>query len=100
MRKLSEAKTQNISKYTDNFFASNAFVQNGLKCYYIKSSAFEGNNFINVSKAVIAEKSPSKSRQKKSLHRRSFSEDRKKQESSTLKLQIDSNRTFRQDKFL
>lgn len=53
MRKLSNAKAENISKFTDNFFASNAFTANGLKYYHIKSSNYQGNNFINVSKAVI-----------------------------------------------
>ena len=53
MRKFSNAKAENINKFTDNFFASNAFTGNGLKSYHIKSSTFQGNNFINVRKAVI-----------------------------------------------
>ncbi len=56
MRKLSSAKADNTTKYTDNFFASNAFSKNGLKSYHYKSSMCQGNNFINVSKAIIAEK--------------------------------------------
>jgi hypothetical protein len=56
MRKLSTAKAENIAKYTDNFFAANVFSINGLKSYHFKSSSFQGNNFINVSKAVITTK--------------------------------------------
>lgn len=44
-------------KYIDNFFASTAFSINGLKSYHYKSVVFQGNNFINVSKANICEKS-------------------------------------------
>ena len=56
MRKLSSAKADNMTKYTDNFFASNAFSKNGFKSYHYKSSMCQANNFINVSKAIIAEK--------------------------------------------
>lgn len=53
MIKLSFAKAENNFKYTDNFFASNAFSANGLKSYHYKSGVFQGNNFINVSRAII-----------------------------------------------
>lgn len=39
MRKLSTAKVKDLSKYTDNFFASKAFSKNGSKSYHCKSSA-------------------------------------------------------------
>lgn len=74
MRKLSTAKANNASKYTDNFFASNAFSKNGMKSYHYKSSMCQGNNFINVSKAIILEKKNSdKKTEAKFFHKRAQS---------------------------
>jgi hypothetical protein len=74
MCKLSTAKADNAAKFTDNFFALNAFSKNGMKSYRHKSSMCQGNNFINVRKAIILEKKNSdKNSNSKSYHKRSQS---------------------------
>lgn len=54
--KISNPKIEENIKHIDPFFPSSGLLNNGLKSYHVKSLSFQGNNFINVSKAIISEK--------------------------------------------